>query len=118
MAGGGEEARLSEIGSLRHKLGGLQRLARPLALGDVIEHHQDLPRGQGLLANLQCTHEQRSDSPRRKLDVDFVILNDRLAASEAIEEAAQRGDIEAAIVDRVELSAHGLLRLERKGVVE
>ena len=45
MAGGGEEARLSEIGSLRHKLGGLQRLARPLALGDVVEHHQDLPRG-------------------------------------------------------------------------
>ena len=58
MAGGGKEARLSEIGLLRHKLGGLQRLARPLALGDIVDHHQDLPRGQGLLANLQRVYEQ------------------------------------------------------------
>ncbi len=39
MAGGGEEARLSEIGLLRQKLGGLQRLARSFAFGDVIDHH-------------------------------------------------------------------------------
>ena len=118
MAGGGEEARLSEIGPLRHKLGGLQRLARPLALGDVVEHHQDLPRGQGLLANLQRVHEQRSHSPRRQLDVDFEILDDLLAAPKAIEKAAQRLDIEAVIIDRVELSTHGLPRLDRKGAVE
>ena len=89
-----------------------------LAFGDVFDRQQDLSRGQGLVANLQRTHEQRSHSPRRQLDVDFVILDDSLAEPEAVEEVAQRRDIEAAIIDRVELSAHGLLGLDRKDAVE
>ena len=118
VAGGGEEARLSEIGMLRHKLGGLQRLARPLALGDVVDRHQDLPRGRGLLSNLRRAQQQRPHSPRRQIDIDFVIVNDALFAAEAVEETAQRRDIEAAVVDGVELPAHGLLRIDRKGGVE
>ena len=54
----------------------------------------------------------------RQVDVDFVILDDSLAVPEAVEEAAQRRDIEAALIDRVELPAHGLLGLDRKGAVE
>jgi hypothetical protein len=47
-----------------------------------------------------------------------VILDDSLTFAEAVEEAAQRRDIESALVDRIKLSAHGLLRLDRKGAVE
>ena len=47
-----------------------------------------------------------------------MILDDSLAVPEAVEEDAQRRDIEAALIDRVELSAHGLLGLDRKGAVE
>src|SRR5208282_4846462 len=118
MAGGSEEPRLAEIGVLGLPLGGLQRLRHMLAFGDVFDRQQDLSRGQGLVADLQRAHEQRSHSPRRQLDLDFVILDDWLAEPEAVEVAAQRRDIEAAIIDRVELSAHGLLRLDRKGAVE
>jgi hypothetical protein len=56
--------------------------------------------------------------PRRQVDDDFVIRDDSLAVSEAVEKDAQRRDIEAALVDCVELSAHGLLGLDRKGAVE
>src|SRR6202022_4314584 len=115
---GGEEPGLAEIGMLGPTLGGLQRLRRMLAFGDVFDRQQDLSRGQGLLANLQRAHEQRSHSPRRQLDVDFMILDGSLAVPKAVEEDAQRRDIEAALIDRVELSAHGLLRLDRKGAVE
>src|SRR6202043_3532518 len=62
--------------------------------------------------------EQRSHSPPRQLDVDFVILNDSLAVPEAVEKDAQCRDIEAALINRVELPAHGLLRLDRKDAVE
>ncbi len=42
----------------------------------------------------------------------------RAPRSEAIEEVAQCRAIEAAVADRVELPAHGLLGLDQKGVVE
>ena len=58
MAGGGKESGLAEIGLLGLPLGGLQRLRRMLAFGDVFDRQQDLPRGQGLVANLQRAHEQ------------------------------------------------------------
>ena len=43
MAGGREKARLAEIGPFRLGLGGLQRFALALDLGDVNDRHQDLP---------------------------------------------------------------------------
>ena len=41
-----------------------------------------------------------------------------LAVPEAVEEFAQRRDIETAFIDGVELSAHGLLGLDRKDAIE
>src|SRR5260370_15327573 len=47
-----------------------------------------------------------------------MILDASLAVPEAVEKDTQRRDIEAALIDRVELSAHGLLGLDRKGAVK
>ena len=47
-----------------------------------------------------------------------MIRDDSLAASEVVEKDAQRRDIEAALIDCVELSAHGLLGLDRKDAVK
>src|SRR5260370_6752672 len=47
-----------------------------------------------------------------------MILDVSLAVPEAVEKDTQRRDIEAALIDRVELSAHGLLGLDRKGAVK
>src|SRR5271155_1607825 len=72
----------------------------------------------GLVGNLQRAHQQRSQSSRRQVDGDFAILDDSLVVPEAVEEVAQSSDIEAALIDRVKLSAHCLLGLDRKGAVE
>src|SRR3954454_8123868 len=118
MAGGGKEPGLAEIGLLGLPFGSLQRYRGMPALGDVFNRQENLARGGRLVANLKRAHAQRSHAPRRQLDVDFVILDPPLAIAEPVEEAAQRHDIETALVDRIELSAHGLLRLDRKGAVE
>jgi len=43
MTCGSEKARFADVGPFRLRLGGLQRFARALDLGDVIDRHQDLP---------------------------------------------------------------------------
>ena len=111
MAGGGKEPGLGEIGLLGLPLGSLQRNRGMPAFSDVLNRQENLARGGRLVANFKRAHEQRSHSLRRQLDVDFVILDDSLTFAEAVEEAAQRRDIESALVDRIKLSAHGLLRL-------
>ena len=89
VAGSGEETGLSKISLLSNFPGGVQRLACPLTVGNIVDRHQNFRCAQRFVAYLQRVHHERSYSTPRQIDLDAMILDKPFAVPEAGEEVAQ-----------------------------
>ena len=102
VAGGGEEARLAEIGLLGLPLGGLQRLRRAPALGDVVDRQQDLASPRRPVADLPGIEQQ--EPPAERSAARPRSRNPRLSGLglHPVEEVAQPGISGVPTADRPE----------------
>ena len=94
MAGGGEKARLADVGPLGLRFCGLQHLALALRLGDVDNSHQDLALCRGLLSKHASAHQERAPSQARQFDLDLMILDGGASVLDRGQEVAERRHIE------------------------
>src|SRR6185437_11772352 len=101
MAGGSEEARFAEIDAFCMPLGALQHRLRTLALGDVVDRHQDLPHRKRFPADLPAIQPQYPPAECRQ-----------------IEEVPEARNVQATVADCDEVPADRLDTRDRKDAVE
>ena len=111
MTGGGQKARLSQVGPFRLRLGGLQRLALAPGLGDVVDRHQDLPPRRGLLSQHPRAHQERPPSHAWQIEIDLMIVDGGAFRLDGGQKVAQRGYIKMSAGTR-EVSSDDLRGLD------
>ena len=78
MAGGGEKARLAEIGPFRLRLAASNASVTRLRLGDVLNRHQDLASAQRPVADHPRVQQQKAAAQARQFDLDLIIFDGTL----------------------------------------